>query len=41
MAGHQSDGSATQNQASSANEQVLQREIELLRSQLADKERTI
>lgn len=34
-------GNATQNQGASANEAALQRELELLRSQLADKERTI
>jgi len=41
IVGIQSGGTATQNQGSSANEQALQRELELLRSQLADKERTI
>jgi transcriptional regulator with XRE-family HTH domain len=34
-------GNATQNQGASANEAAMQRELELMRSQLADKERTI
>jgi hypothetical protein len=34
-------GDANQNQGSSANEAAMQREIELLKAQLADKERTI
>ncbi len=34
-------GNATQNQGASANEQALQREVELLRSQLADKDEII
>jgi hypothetical protein len=35
------NATTTQNQSVSGNEQALQRELELLRSQLADKERTI
>lgn len=34
-------GSATNNQGASANEQALQREVELLRSQVADKDEII
>ena len=42
IVGHQSGGTATQNQGPSANEQAaMQRELEFLRSQVADRERTI
>jgi transcriptional regulator with XRE-family HTH domain len=42
IVGHQSGGTATQNQGTSASEQAaMQRELEFLRSQVADRERTI